>query len=76
LLLTSMVCKEQKIEQRSGAFAIGMLQTVVNEGKNARAMLRNHEYDTEEERQQLLHTIKQAKPFEAILEAAKKRNGF
>jgi hypothetical protein len=74
--VTTVGRKEQKIEQKSGAFALGMLAAVVNEGRNARTMLRNHEYATEEGRQELLHTIKQAKPFEELLRQAKENHGL
>ncbi len=46
---------------------------VVAAGENARAMLRNHEYASEEERQALLKTVRNTKPLEARLEKAKER---
>jgi len=64
------------VEGKSGAFVTGLLQTIVNEGKNARIMLRNHEYDTEEERQALLDTSRKAKAYEPMLEQAKKNHGL
>jgi hypothetical protein len=58
---------------KKSAFVAGQLQTVVNEGKNARLMLRNHEYTSEEERQKLLRVVKVAKYFEKLLEAPKRK---
>jgi hypothetical protein len=57
---------------KRGAFVAGQLQTVVNEGKRAKAMLRNHEYSSEEERLRLLHTVRVAKGFEKLLEEHKR----
>ena len=71
-----IMVKEVKVEQRSGAFALGMLASVVEESRNARAMLRNHEYSSEEERLALMETVKHAKPFEEMLKNAKEKGGL
>jgi hypothetical protein len=61
---------------KKGAFVAGQLAMVVEAGRNARAILRGHEYSSEEERQELLHTVKVAKDFEKLLEEHKKKNGL
>jgi hypothetical protein len=61
---------------KRGAFVAGQLAMVVEAGKDARAMLRCHVYSSEEEMEELLHTVRVAKEFEKLLEEHKKKNGL